>query len=221
MYGQSLAFADSEAPLSATLIALSMSQLCTQQIRSLRDGLWKATGDPSFLTLFPLIPLLWIYIGGRMPHTLRFPAVPPPIGIHLDCQQKEGSLFLPVEDTGQISAIREILLEWNTHSTGPFVDKPTQTMPFSADRTAVYLGADSQIARAHVLEFGTSMEHRSIPIDDFRLVTIDVQSKSGWRHDLQYQVWQDRHLSHGSRGYTHGQPPQPIDSQSKKLQIQS
>jgi hypothetical protein len=205
MYGQSLAFTDSEAPLSATLIALSMGQLCTQQLRSLRDGLWKATGDFSFLTLFPLIPLLWIQKGGRIPHTLRFPAVPPPIDIHLDCHQNEGSLFLPVEDPGQLSAIREILLEWNSQTAGSSLAQPIQSRPFAAERAAVYLGTDSPIARQHVLEFGTSMKDRWISIDDFRLVTIDVRSTSDWKHDLQYQVWQDRHLSRGGHGHTDAQ----------------
>ena len=197
MYGQSTIGKDSNTSHSATLIALSVSQICEHQLRSLRDELWRNTGDPSFLTLFPLLPLLWTPIGCRIPQALRFPALQLPITVQLDAYQYEEGLFLPVEDNGQLQAMREILNDWHRTIAEPPSGPPFPSLPFlvPAATTAIYLGTDSSAARHLVGRFGLKMSTKSFFIKDFRLVTIDMQSTRDWMRDLRYQVWQDRHLS--------------------------
>lgn len=197
MHGQSIPSNAYHASSSATLIALSVSQFCSHQLHSLRDELWKTTGDPTFLSLLPLIPLKWIPAGSRIPPALLFPALQPPIAVRLDAYPYEGNLFLPVEDNGHLQVMREILSGWHQTIAEPQYDTLAMPLPFSvpAAGAAVYLGTDSSAARQRVREFGVKISGSAMQIQDFRLMTIDIQSASDWMRDIRYQIWQDRHLS--------------------------
>jgi len=203
MHDQFALDSDSTTPLCATLIALSMSQLGAHKIRDLRDELWKTTGNPSFLTLFPLIPLLWTKIGSRLPRALQLPALRTPPTIHPEPCHSQGSLFLPVQDAGQLQLMRNILSEWYRQTVESQSDSPPPVLPFPMQSAAVYLGADSPTARQRVQEVSERLKLQSTPIKDFRLVTIDMQTTSDWQRDFRYQVWQDRHLSIGNQTHRH------------------
>lgn len=193
---------DYTAPHCATLIALSMSQLGARAIRDLRDELWKATGNASFLTLFPLIPLLWTKIGSRLGRVLQLPALRTPPTLHPEPYQSQGSLFLPIQDGGQLQLMRNILSEWYRQTVESQSDSPSPLRPFPMQSAAVYLGADSPAARQRMQEVNQERKLQSILIKDFRLMTIDMQTTGDWQCDSRYQVWQDRHLSIGNQAHS-------------------
>jgi hypothetical protein len=93
--------------------------------------------------------------------------------------------------------MREILSGWHQTIAEPQYDTLAMPLPFSvpAAGAAVYLGTDSSAARQRVREFGVKISGSAMQIQDFRLMTIDIQSASDWMRDIRYQIWQDRHLS--------------------------
>jgi hypothetical protein len=197
---QSTSSLSSDSQLFVTLFALALGQASNKPIHTLRRELWKATGNPSFLSLFPLIPLLWVPKGSRIPQTLRFPALRHSLEVRPQPEKSESSLFLPIDDEKQLVALESQLRDWyqkaENLSTIHRIPIPT---PFPARQASVYLGTDSPAARQRLIELGMEITRQSFLLKDFRLVTVDMQTKSSWITDLSYQVWQDRHLVVGER----------------------
>jgi len=180
-------------PVQATVLAISLPQLCSRSVRALRRRLWSVSGDISYLSLFPLAPLC--YLHGRIPRSalplLPAPALPVVFGATVTAWQ--GSLYIPPPGEwtkGLLEAFTTAFPHLAITSTQDEADFPFQILA-----GGIYLGKDSPKAREAAKE-----STGELVVDDARLVCLTMHTSVGdtWDHHIAYQLLDDIRLTPGA-----------------------
>lgn len=169
----------------AHLMALGLSIPASERMQAIRDAMWKQTGDISFLSLFPLVPLSWSTGFIALPDRFTVQVFSEPVVFDSPLTVGD-SLFLTSGNRGFARNWAIILAALSLPHTPDREFFPFPTAP------GIYLGKS-------IVEPGAL---GSVTISDWRLMSLSVEhSFDGDRlTHVRYRVLADRHLAHGQPG---------------------
>ncbi len=166
---------NSNGPIN--LLALGVSQKASHQVQTIRQALWQASGHISFLSLPPMIPLMWSerYFTPFEQVTLPRLSKNTTFSHFIEV---ENNLFLGTEDRVWLATIEELLAHYS--AIQPVI------IPFPAYQ-GIYVGVNQD-----------SMGEKVAPVttDDWRLLYFSVTWETDEKQlvSLRYTVTSDHHL---------------------------
>jgi len=177
--------------LKATLIALILPSANAVFIRNLRSCLWQATGDISFLSLFPMIPLRWISPETKIPKSFHIPMPSFFMNIQKTPLVLGDSLYLPINQIA-LNPMQNALRQFFTESETIQMQE-SQDVPFPDGGLGVYLGKSSEIAHTTIEQF--PMVDETMRIRSVQLGVIEVESNDSWDTNSRYRLLHVRNLA--------------------------
>jgi hypothetical protein len=186
----------STSATKATLIALLLPNANTAFIRNLRTCLWQATGEYTFLSIFPIIPLQWVSSEAKLPHTLHIPSP----SVELQIQRKplvvDKTLFLPVN---------QLILDPTLDALKQFIARHEEMRndekfpaPFPDGGLGVYLGKSSETAQKTIEQF--PMLDSTMRIRSVKLGILELESDDSWLTSCRYHLLYVRNLARRTIG---------------------